>query len=150
MREIAWGRFAWWLLLLLICTHCCLVYVQNDHSFPNLDQYMLGHAKLPLSVPSADGLCAAAGIEIALSRPHRRALPQALERSPRPGAVRYILGQPGRLDSSHLALPDLADQRRGVPPLGISELIAYMALAVGLIVYNRYMTASAVIRNQYS
>ena len=47
MREIARGRFAWWLLLLLICTHFCLVYVQNDHSFLNLDQYMLGQAKLP-------------------------------------------------------------------------------------------------------
>ena len=47
MQESAKGKFAWWLLLLLICTHFCLVYVQNDHSFLNLDQYMLGQAKLP-------------------------------------------------------------------------------------------------------
>ncbi len=47
MPESARGKFAWWLLLLLICTHFCLVYVQNDHSFLDLDQYMQGRAKLP-------------------------------------------------------------------------------------------------------
>jgi hypothetical protein len=38
---------AWWLLLLTICTHFCLVYIQNSQPFLNLDQYVHGTAKLP-------------------------------------------------------------------------------------------------------
>jgi hypothetical protein len=41
------SKAAWWLLLLLVCTHFCLVYIQNSRPFLNLDQYIHGTAKLP-------------------------------------------------------------------------------------------------------
>jgi hypothetical protein len=47
LREGSQSKLAWWVLLLLICTHFCLAYVQNDHSFLNLDEYIRGQAKLP-------------------------------------------------------------------------------------------------------
>jgi hypothetical protein len=41
------GKAAWWLLLITVCTHFCLVYIQNSQPFLDLDQYMGGTAKLP-------------------------------------------------------------------------------------------------------
>jgi len=41
------SKAAWWLLLLMICTHFCLVYIQNSQPFLNLEQYLHGTAKVP-------------------------------------------------------------------------------------------------------
>jgi hypothetical protein len=41
------SKAAWWFLLLAVCTHFCLVYIQDSQPFLNLDQYMHGTAKLP-------------------------------------------------------------------------------------------------------
>jgi hypothetical protein len=40
-------KAAWWLLLLLICTHFCLAYVQNGQPFLSLNEYIWGKARLP-------------------------------------------------------------------------------------------------------
>jgi hypothetical protein len=37
----------WWVLLLIVCTHFCLAYVQNCQPFLDLDQYIRGNARLP-------------------------------------------------------------------------------------------------------
>ncbi len=41
------GKTAWWLLLVLICTHFCLAYLQSSQPFLNLNEYMQGDARLP-------------------------------------------------------------------------------------------------------
>jgi hypothetical protein len=40
-------KAVWWLLLLTVCTHFCLVYFQNSQPFLDLNQYIHGTAKLP-------------------------------------------------------------------------------------------------------
>jgi hypothetical protein len=41
------GKIAWWLLLVVICTHFCLAYLQNSQPFLNLNEYVQGKAPLP-------------------------------------------------------------------------------------------------------
>jgi hypothetical protein len=41
------SKVLWWLVLVLSCTHFCLVYFQNSQPFLNLDDYMQGRARLP-------------------------------------------------------------------------------------------------------
>ncbi len=41
------GKIAWWLLLVVICTHFCLVYLQSSQPFLNLNEYVQGKAPLP-------------------------------------------------------------------------------------------------------
>ena len=40
-------KIAWWLLLVVICTHFCLVYLQSSQPFLNLNDYVQGKAPLP-------------------------------------------------------------------------------------------------------
>jgi hypothetical protein len=40
-------RVAWWLLLVAVCTHFCLAYVQNYQPFLNLNDYIHGKARVP-------------------------------------------------------------------------------------------------------
>jgi hypothetical protein len=37
----------WWVLLVMVCTHFCLVYFQNSRPFLNLDEYIHGASRLP-------------------------------------------------------------------------------------------------------
>lgn len=41
------GKILWWLVLVLSCTHFCLVYFQNSQPFLNLDEYARGTSRLP-------------------------------------------------------------------------------------------------------
>jgi hypothetical protein len=41
------AKVTWWLLLLAICTHFCLAYVQNCQPFLDLNRYIQGSARLP-------------------------------------------------------------------------------------------------------
>jgi hypothetical protein len=41
------SKTAWWLLLLAVCTHFSLIYLQNSRPFLNLSEYVHGTAKLP-------------------------------------------------------------------------------------------------------
>jgi hypothetical protein len=41
------GKIAWWLLLIVMCTHFCLAYLQNSQPFLNLNDYVQGKAPLP-------------------------------------------------------------------------------------------------------
>jgi hypothetical protein len=41
------AKIAWWVLLLAICTHFCLAYIQNCQPFLDLNKYIQGSARLP-------------------------------------------------------------------------------------------------------
>jgi hypothetical protein len=41
------AQVTWWVLLLAICTHFCLAYVQNCQPFLDLNKYIQGSARLP-------------------------------------------------------------------------------------------------------
>lgn len=47
MNERFRVKTAWWLLLIMACTHFCLSYVQNCQSFLNLNEYVRGDSRLP-------------------------------------------------------------------------------------------------------
>jgi hypothetical protein len=47
MSEKSGSKTAWWVLLLVVCTHFSLLYIQNSQPFLDLGQYMHGTAKLP-------------------------------------------------------------------------------------------------------
>ena len=41
------AKIVWWFVLIVICTHFCLAYVQNDQPFLNLGEYIQGTCRLP-------------------------------------------------------------------------------------------------------
>jgi hypothetical protein len=41
------AKIVWWFVLIVICTHFCLAYVQNDQPFLNLGDYIQGTCRLP-------------------------------------------------------------------------------------------------------
>jgi hypothetical protein len=41
------AKIVWWLLLIVICTHFCLAYIQNGQPFLNLSEYIQGRCRLP-------------------------------------------------------------------------------------------------------